>query len=313
MPIDIACPNFSLDRTIEVRRAELGAVHRSVRSDARGGGKGVNVARALRGFGVDARVTGILGGRTGSAVAGLLDDEGLDVDAIRIDGETRSCLTVVASDCVTVFNEDGPSLGRGSWERYEDLAVERMRPGAVFVCSGSFPPGAPDDAAARLLRRAREGERKIVLDASRAHLERALETEPDLIKPNLHEALALLTGQRDESVESGPDALRLAAEAAAALRNRGPRNVVVSAGAAGAGLATSSGTETVAAPAVELRNPVGAGDCMVAAFALALERRGQVDRDALRYAVAAGSAGCETFAAGVVEVARVEELVKTIA
>lgn len=308
MPIDVACPNFSLDRTIAVERAAIGSVHRSLESDARGGGKGVNVARALRSLSVEVRVTGILAGRTGSAVAGMLEDEGIDAAAVRVGGETRSCLTVLAPSGVTVFNESGPLLGRDGWARYEDLVRERLRPGAIFVCSGSFPPGAPDDAAVQLIEAAREQDSVVVLDASRVHLERALAAEPDLVKPNLHEALAILTGSTDETVTTIPDALPRAAEAATALRERGPKWVVVSAGAAGAALATAEGTQTVSAPVVEVRNPVGAGDCMVAALAALLERGRRLDQDALRFAVALGSAGCETFAAGDVDLVRVDDL-----
>lgn len=312
MPIDIACPNLSLDRTIEVRRAALGAVHRSVSSDARGGGKGVNVARALRTLGCEARVTGILGGYTGAAVDGLLHDEGIEADYIRVQGETRSCLTVVDPSGATVFNEEGPRLGGSVWDRYEDLVAGGLRPGSRFVCAGSFPPGAPDDAAARLVALARERGCTVVLDTARVQLERALEARPDVVKPNLHEALMILSGAVQETVESGPDALPRAAEAAVALRERGPGAVVVSAGAAGAALATKDVVETVAAPEVALRNPVGAGDSMVAALVASLERSPVLDRGALRYAVAAGSAGCETFAAGDLERARVDELAEQV-
>lgn len=308
MPIDVACPNLSLDRTIEVAQAALGTVHRSLESDTRGGGKGVNVARALRSLSVEVRVTGILAGRTGTAVAGMLEDEGIDSAAVRVGGETRSCLTVVAPEGVTVFNESGPSLGRDGWARYQDLVRERLRPGSIFVCSGSFPPGAPNDAAALLTEMAREQDCTVVLDAARVHLERALEAEPDLVKPNLHEALGILEASTDERVEAGPDALARAAEAAAALRERGSKLVVVSAGASGAALATAEGTQVASAPHVAVRNPVGAGDCMVAALAALLERGRRLDLDGLRFAVAVGSAGCETFAAGDVDLVRVDDL-----
>ena len=312
MPIDVACPNLSLDRTIAVPRLLPGGVHRSARSDARGGGKGANVVRALRALGRPASLTGILAGRTGSAVAAMLADEGTALEAVRASGETRSCLTVLAEDAVTVFNESGPALDRAGWRRYRDLVEEHLRPGSVFVCSGSFPPGAPDDAAAHLAEAARAAGCSVVVDTSRTQLERVLACEPDLIKPNIHEAAAVIAGTTEERVDAGDGALERAAEMADSLRERGPRAVVVSAGAAGAALASDDGTVTRTAPEIRAVNPVGAGDCMVAAFAALLEADRALDEAGLGFAVTVGSAGCETFAAGEVDAARVDDLLRSL-
>lgn len=105
----IACPNLSLDRTMRVEGLALGRVHRSARSDTRGGGKGVNVARALRHMEWDSLVIGLAGGRTGEAVVGLLQDEGLAHIAVDSPGETRSCLSIVSNSSLTVFNESSSS------------------------------------------------------------------------------------------------------------------------------------------------------------------------------------------------------------
>ncbi|MGH2790475.1 MAG: 1-phosphofructokinase family hexose kinase [Actinomycetota bacterium] len=305
--IVIACPNLSLDRTMSVEGLALGRVHRSTRSDTRGGGKGVNVARALRHMDRESLLVGLAGGRTGEAVAGLLQDEGLALVALESPGETRSCLSVISDTSMTVFNESGPRLDDTVWSRYEAAVLEHLVEGDLFVCSGSFQPGTPDDAAERLVREARERGCLTVCDTSRAHLARALAARPDVIKPNLPEALGVLDEADDEPVEAGADALHRARDAALRLLERGPRIVIVSAGEAGLVYATEGRAHMVEAPRVKVLNPVGAGDCLVAGVALELGRGASLG-DAVLTGTAMGAAGCETFAAGVVVPDRVRRL-----
>jgi 1-phosphofructokinase family hexose kinase len=305
--IVIACPNLSLDRTMLVEGLALGRVHRSARSDIRGGGKGVNVARALRHMGRESLVIGLAGGRTGEAVVGLLQDEGLALVALDSPGETRSCLSVISDGSMTVFNESGPRLDEVVWSRYEAAVLEGLADGDLLVCSGSFQPGTPDDAAARLVAGARERGCLTVCDTSRAHLARALAARPDIIKPNLPEALGVLGETDGEPVEAGADALQRAQGAALRLLERGPRIVIVSAGEAGLVYATEGRAHTVEAQRVNVLNPVGAGDCLVAGVALELSRGASL-HDALLTGTAMGAAGCETFAAGSVDPERVRAL-----
>ena len=53
---------------------------------------------------------------------------------------------------MTVLNEPGPPLAPGDWERYEAAVAQALAGERVLACSGSLPPGAPEDAYARLWR-----------------------------------------------------------------------------------------------------------------------------------------------------------------
>ena len=304
--IVIACPNLSLDRTMRVDDLARGKVHRSAISDVRGGGKGVNVARALKCMGGAATVLGIAGGHTGAAVVGLLNDEGIDLVAVDCAGETRSCLSVLSGDSTTVFNESGPEIG-AEWDLFEAETLNALTGGDVFVCSGSFPPGVPEDAAARLVAGARERGCTIICDTSGLQLRGALGMEPDVIKPNLPEALGVLEGRDEEPVEITADALERARAAAARLAATGPRTVVVSAAAAGLAYTDAGRVHTLAAPEVAVVNPIGAGDCLVAGITLELAAAHPLT-EAILTGAAMAAASCETFAAGDLDSARVGEL-----
>jgi len=303
----VACPNLSLDRTIRVERAELGRVHRSIESDVRGGGKGVNVARALKAMGREALVVGIAAGRTGRAVTGLLEDEGITAISTEVAGETRSCLTVLSEAPPTVFNESGPHVDDESWSRYETSVVELIEEAGIFAFSGSLPPGAPVESAARLIERARAADCITICDTSGEYLRAALEAGPDIVKPNLAEALGLLGEEVDESVDVPDNALELAREAAVELRTRGPGTAIVTVGSEGLVYATKGATRAVSSPQIGVVNPIGAGDCFIAGL-IAEFQSGADLHEAILTGVAMGAAGCETIPAGLVDPGRVAEL-----
>jgi 1-phosphofructokinase family hexose kinase len=303
----VACPNLSLDRTIRVERAELGRVHRSIESDVRGGGKGVNVARALKAMDREALVAGIAAGRTGHAVMELLEDEGISVIETEVTGETRSCLTVLSEAPPTVFNESGPLIGDDSWSRFETSVIDLIEGAGIFAFSGSLPPGAPVGSAARLIDRAHAANSITICDTSGEYLRAALEAGPDIVKPNLAEALALLGQEVDESVDVPDNALERAGDAAAELRTRGPGTVIVTVGSEGLVYATERATRVVPSPQIDVVNPVGAGDCFIAGLIVGLESGADL-HEAILTGVAMGAAGCETLPAGLVDPRRVTEL-----
>jgi tagatose 6-phosphate kinase len=309
-PIFIACPNLSLDRTVEVEELAIGGIHRTVATDVRGGGKGVNVARALACIGVQAPVIGWLGGRTGDAVRALLADEQIVLTSLRCPGETRSCITVLAGGTVTVINEPGPAVDADEWNAFMRSLEDWLEPESIFVCSGSWPPGTPDGSAADAVSLARERSCRVICDTSGPQLTDALAAAPDLVTPNLAEAVALLQGGRSERVEAAPAALEDARAAAAALLRRGPRAVLVTAGAAGAALARSGEIEVFPAHPVKVRNPVGAGDCLVAGIADGLAR-GRELTEAVERGMAMAAAGCETFPAGLLDPERADALYRS--
>jgi 1-phosphofructokinase family hexose kinase len=297
----IAGPNLSLDRTIAVDEVSIGRIHRAGRRDARGGGKGANVARALRSVGKHARVAGFVAGPTGAAIRALLAGEGLHASTIEVEGESRSCLTVLARDSITVFNEEGPAIDRLGWGRFEDLILANVPERGILVCSGSWPPGAPVDAVARLVRGARERSCFSICDTSRAQLRGALDARPDLVKPNLAEARSILDPDAPpEPADERAGALDLATEFATRLLDLGPQAVVCSAGSQGAVLATRDGRWRFPAIPIEAVNPVGAGDSMVAGIADAIARNEDLVT-AVHWGTAMAAASCETFPAGLLD------------
>jgi 1-phosphofructokinase len=307
----IAGPNLTIDRTLTIDELRAGDVLRFDTVVVTPGGKGVNVARTARELRWPAVLVGFLPGRTGAAAAALLADEGLAVDAVAVGGELRSTAVVLErSGRVTVFNEPGPALGAGDWERYETTVAEALTGQRVLACSGSLPPGAPDGAYARLVALAHARDALAIVDVGGAQLGAAVSAGADVVAPNLAEAEGLLHGRADETVEAGdPVVVReRACAAASALVARGARRAVVTAAAAGAAMADGEEVRWLAARAADrVRNPIGAGDALVGGLAIAFER-GEAFADAVAYGMATGAASVETDTAGVVVPRRVAAL-----
>ena len=233
----IAGPNLTIDRTARLDELRPGEVLRFERVVVTPGGKGLNVARAARALGVEALLVGFVPGETGRAGAGLIAREGIALRGVPCGGELRSTAVVMERDGrTTVLNEPGPEITAAEWEAYEAAIAAEIAEHGVLVCSGSVPPGSPDDAYARLAAIAAEAGRRCVVDAAGVTLVRALAAGVDVVCPNVaeaEEALAALAAAR------GGDAG--AAGAVAADDER------VAAAGGGAGVAAAAGDRVAAA------------------------------------------------------------------
>ncbi|CAN5718417.1 1-phosphofructokinase family hexose kinase [soil metagenome] len=305
----IAGPNLTIDRTLRIADLRPGEVLRFDESHVTAGGKGVNVARAARALGVPATLVGFTPGRTGAAVAGLIEDEGLAVVPVPVSGEVRSAAVILErSGRVTVLNEPGPKLREGDWERYEEAVVVHLAGHRVVVASGSLPPAAPPEAYARLVAAARRAGAQTIVDASGVHLEHALAARPEVACPNLGEAEKLLgLGAGGAFDEQGAEVVQRALRAAMELHERGADTAVVTAGGAGAALALAGRARHLPAARVAVTNPIGAGDAFASGLAAGIED-GRPRGDAVAYGMACAAAVVEVGITGTPARARIEEL-----
>lgn len=280
------------------------------------GGGGINVARAMRALGTDALALIMTGGVTGRLVEELLDEEGVRWRSLPIGGRTRISLNVHdrQSGLEYRFVAEGPDVGEAEWRRALDALGDVEA--EWIVASGSLPRGVPADfyakAAAIVARRGG----KFVLDTSGAALAAAVGPAVSpaggpavggniaLLKLSLGE-LEFLVGK-----ELGCRALQ-EKEVLALLRGGAARAIAVSLGREGALLASANGLVRLAALAVKERSAVGAGDSFLAGLVLGLAR-GRPEREALAWAVAAGSAAVTTYGTALVRREEVEALFRQL-
>lgn len=255
-------PSPAVDRVYMVDTMVAGEVNRARRVQTFLSGKGINVARNLRGA----------GGRA-LAVTALSDEERHlvgDDDLYRIVTASRSArvntVVISASGATTNVNEHPHPLTQEEWERMcavADAAV-RERDADWLVVAGSIPtragavPGMLSPAG--LADAARTSGARLCLDSGGSSLRSWLAAGfmPDLVKPNASE-LAGAVGRPLVTVRDAVDAAR-------ELVDRGASAVLASLGGDGALLVTADRALWARPPRVDVVNTTGAGDAALAGF-----------------------------------------------
>jgi 1-phosphofructokinase family hexose kinase len=296
--------NAAIDRTVAVPNFRLGHRHRAVESRTVAGGKGINVARALRLLGRPVIAAGFAGGPTGNRVLEQLRRESILTDFTWIAGETRVNMAVVdpTSGEQTEINERGPAVSPEEVDRF----VERLRylaDGArICVLAGSLPPGASEDFYARLVGDLSRSGVTTILDSEGEPMLAGLRAGASVVTPNEREAEELVGQEfadRDDLVHGLGELVRLGAGEAAITQHDGCVAVV------GAG-AERRVVEVRTRP-LEAVSTVGSGDAFLAGYAAALYD-GREPEECLAYGVACGAESTQHFGAGTVERRGVDRL-----
>lgn len=285
--------NPAIDRRIVLRHLRPGEVNRASSADPAAGGKAAHVAFAATALGEKVRWLAFLGGSEGESCRLGVAARGVATASVEIAGRTRTNLELIeaSTGAITEVLEPGPMIQEAEREAFEKKFDAEISQKPIVVISGSLPHGVASSWYGQLTKRAKDAGCTVLLDASGAALRDALNSCPDLIKPNRDEAAALL----DQKIVS----LRDAVEAARALREAGPRTVIVSLGAEGA-VAVGDGFALHGIPvAVEAISTVGSGDSFLAGWAVGSARQ-LAAKECLRLAIACGTANCLAESPGVI-------------
>jgi len=300
--------NAAIDKTLAVPSFRLGRRHRAVEQTSMAGGKGVNVARALKALGRPVIATGFAGGHTGTRIIEQLTDEAILSDFVRIREESRMSTAVVdpTSGEQTEINERGPSVSEAEKELFVDKLLYLAQGAAMCVFSGSLPRGVDPNLYARLVEELRRLGVTTVLDCEGEPLRLAVRAQPSVVAPNELEAEELVGHEFDdeedrrvamgEMVELGArEALMTLADGCLALYGDD---------------ADATNPRRLCRALLEPLEPVssvGSGDAFLAGY-VAARYDGQPTVDCLRFGVACGAESTQHFGAGVINPREVDRL-----
>src|SRR3712207_3651296 len=182
--------NAAIDKTLAVPNFRLGRRHRAVEQTSMAGGKGVNVARALKRLGQPVIATGVAGGPTGTRIIEQLTDEAILNDFVRIREDSRMSTAVVdpTSGEQTEINERGPAVSEAELELFVDKLLYLGKGAAMCVFAGSLPRGVQPGLYAELVGELRQLGVTTVVDPAGDPRARARRAEPDLVTPSELEA-----------------------------------------------------------------------------------------------------------------------------
>jgi len=297
--------NPALDKTLVVERNLPHATLRSGGCVDLAGGKGVNVARALVALGAKARAFMPLAGHPGSQVADLARNEGIEVAAVPVPGQTRTALTIQekATGDYWHYLEPGPQVGEKELTRLREGFLWALEGCHTVAVSGSLPSPSAAPLVPWMVRTARERGLRVALDSFGPQLPPALKAGPWLAKPNLEE-WELTFGEALESEGERWGALER-------MASWGIQVAVLSMGPEGA-LALAHGERyRLLPPAVEQVNDLGGGDSMVAGICWAAAG-GRATRECLAWGAACGAANAAVWDPAGFSRAQVERLLPEV-
>ena len=298
--------NAAIDKTLAVPNFRIGRRHRSTEQQTMAGGKGVNVARALKTLGQPVIATGLAGGPTGTRISEQLTEEAILSDFVRIREESRTSTAVIdpTTGEQTEINERGPEATDVELSLFREKLLYLAKGADICVFAGSLPRSVGNSIYAELVSELSTAGVTTVVDSEGEPMQLALRAGPDIVSPNTTEAEALVGHEfRDEQdhLFALYELCELGAREAIITHSEGCYALV--------GRDHERALYSVRADALEPVSSIGAGDVFLAGY-LAAAYSGRAHEDRLRFAVACGAESTQHFGAGVLdphELGRFEE------
>jgi 1-phosphofructokinase family hexose kinase len=289
--------NAAIDKSLAVPNFRLGRRHRTVEQRTMAGGKGVNIARTLKGLGQPVIATGFAGGATGTRIVEQLTEESILNDFVRIREESRTNTSVLdpTTGQQTEINERGPAVTEREVELFRDKLLYLARGAAIVVFAGSLPRGVEPDLYAGLIRDLERMEVTTVVDTDGEPLRQAVRAEPDVVSPNVLEAEELIghefAGEEERS------------QAVGEIVALGPREAIMTLPDGCFAQVLVDGQRRLKRARIELREPIakrGSGDAFLAGY-LAARYEGRAADQCLRFGVACGAESTARLGAGLID------------
>jgi len=274
--------NAAIDKTIEIDNFTPGQVNRIMKSEIKAGGKGINVSKVVKRLGGETLCTGFLGGQNGEWINGRLKALEIASDFVWTDKETRTNIKIIdtCTRQITDINDQGEEIDAIYVEKLSQKIEEAAKTSSIMVFSGSLPQNISNDIYRKFVKIAKTNVCKTIVDTNGSALIEAIKAAPYMIKPNIHEledSFGVRITNEEELVYQ-----------CKRLLDKGIGLVVISMGADGVILASEAKILRADAIPVTVKNTVGAGDTMVAAFSYGIHCGLDIE-ETLRLAAAAAA------------------------
>jgi 1-phosphofructokinase family hexose kinase len=276
--------NPSLDTFYFVEDLKYDDVNRVVELKKYAGGKGINVSKVISELRGETFAFSFSGKFIGDELEEILTSQGIKTNFVRIQDETRANIIIrdKNKNTQTELNSPGPNITADELNHLLDSIFAYKTPD-FLVLAGSLPCAVAVDTYAKIIKRAKKENIKVMLDADGDQLKLGIKEKPFMIKPNIYETERLLNRKinRDDDKEI--------IEIAKSFVNDGIEIVAISRGPKGVIVAAKNEIINAIPPDVSVQSTIGAGDSFIAGFLLEFAKSSNLV-EAVRLGVACGSA-----------------------
>ncbi len=267
-------------------------------------GKGIDVSRVIRELGGVSIAIALVGGDTGRKLEEMLDKEGVIYSSIRVPQETRMNIILESNKGQYRISMPGEKISVKKLQVVLEVLQALVREKDVVVVSGSLPKGVAAEFYTGIIFALKQWGATVYFDADGDKLKAGLISQPDYIKPNLHEFQRLI-GKHVNTREE------IISEAKKIIDIHDLQAILLTLGGEGAYLITKEKVLFTKTIKVNVKSAVGAGDSFLAGFVLK-KTEDASDEEALRWANAAGTAAVMTPGTRLCRKADVERLIDRI-
>lgn len=272
--------NPAIDVILEVSNLKINHYNKVLNAHTTSGGKGINVSKAVRGCGRETIAIGFLGGGRGRMIEEELRGLGITTNFWHIEEKTRS--NTIISDKKTgqhtLLSETGPKITDYDLEMLKSIFYRVMSQCTVVTLSGSLPRGVPVNIYGDLISIAKEREVKTILNTSGEQFIKGLEKRPFLAKPDLRESnrvFGIKIDKEKDAIKAAKEVVQRGAEiGVVSLQNE--KDVIV----------TQDEIWFAESTYHKIVNIIGAGDALIAGFAVALSEEGKNLKEAIEFSMA---------------------------
>lgn len=275
------CMSPCIDVNIDLNTLNVGKTNVLKSKEISLGGKALNVAIGAKRLGSEVFSTGIMYEENGYVFKNALNAEGVDFDFVWNKGRVRENYKFIDQrSMLTEVNDVGEEVPKERLSEVVGKVRELSKKSDVTVISGGLPRSTNAKYYGELVRAIAPNSLRIV-DATGDKMISALKEGVDLIKPNAQElesTLGIKLTDKTSLIDGCKELIAL-----------GAKRVLLSLGDKGAVITDGEKFYHCKSLNVAVNSTVGAGDAMVAAVALKMQKDSLLP-DLLRAGVAAGTA-----------------------
>ena len=208
--------NPAIDKILILNGFEIHKLHRLNQDEISmtvPGGKGVNIALALKILGNEVVATGFAGGYEGHMLCDQMRQRGVTTSFIFSEESTRTNTSILdlKNETLTEINDFGQKIPADDLDFFLENFKRLLNRAKIVVIAGSIPRGVPEDIYKTMIEMTKKHNVKVIVHSSSKYLEPIVEASPFLINPDMRSSHVLFGKPVDgieQFLEAGQEILQ---------------------------------------------------------------------------------------------------------